>query len=204
MLIPVCQYGKRQTRILSDAIWGMQINTQKSKRILSKIETGTARNRKRREREKERERETEMRLSNEKCQRPKQCEKWELKMANSKLQNGKRKAEHRREKRREKLKNWRCKCCGKCEAAAKDASLRMRQHGQFIHNMRRQTDTQCIGAIKCIWHRCCICIYENRKFDYATAASGKRQGAWGKCNSGSRRPKLSKFKPGGNHERQQQ
>lgn len=156
------------------------------------------------EREGKREREAQMRLSNEKCQRPKQCEKWELKMANSKLEYGKRKAEHRREKRREKLKNWRCKCCGKCEAAAKDASLRMRQHGQFIHNMRRQTDSQCIGAIKCIWHRCCICIYENRKFDYATAASGKRQGACGKCNSGSRRPKLSKFKPGGNHERQQQ
>lgn len=56
----------------------------------------------------------------------------------------------------------------------------MRQHGQFIHNVRRQTDTQCIGAIKCICYRCCICIYENRKFDYATVASGKWQTARGK------------------------
>lgn len=200
MLIPVCQYGKRQTRILSDAIWGMQINTQKSKRILSKIETGTARNRKRR---KEREGD---RNATFKWKMPKAKTMWKMRTENGKLQAAKWKtrAEHRKEKRREKLKNWRCKCCGKCEAAAKDASLRMRQHGQFIHNMRRQTDTQCIGAIKCIWHRCCICIYENRKFDYATAASGKRQGACGKCNCGSRRPKLSKFKPGGNHERQQQ
>lgn len=116
MLIPVCQYGKRQTRILSDAIWGMQINTQKSKRILSKIETGTARNRKRRKERERRRQKCDFQMKNAKGQNNVKNENWKWQTPSCKMENEKQSIGERREE-----KNW------KTDAASAVGNVRQQQ-----------------------------------------------------------------------------